>query len=59
MTRYDINETAVYTQVRTVVWEDGVARPLLPDPLCPIRYCARAADATLRGRFPGPNSFSS
>ncbi len=24
-------ETAVYIKVRTVVWEDGVARPLLPD----------------------------
>jgi hypothetical protein len=33
MMRYDIEETAVYIQVRTVVWEDGVARPLLPDPL--------------------------
>ena len=31
MMRYDIEETAVYIQVRTVVWEDGVARPLLPD----------------------------
>jgi hypothetical protein len=29
--RYDIEETAVYIQVRTVVWEDGAARPLLPD----------------------------
>ena len=26
-----IEETAVYIKVRTVVWEDGVARPLLPD----------------------------
>jgi len=32
MMRYDIEETAVYIQVRTVVWEDGAARPLLPDP---------------------------
>jgi hypothetical protein len=31
MMRYDIEETAVYIQVRTVVWEDGAARPLLPD----------------------------
>ena len=29
--RYDIEETAVYEKVRTVVWEDGAARPLLPD----------------------------
>src|SRR5437016_12149444 len=27
----NIKETAVYNQVRTVVWEDGAARPLLPD----------------------------
>jgi hypothetical protein len=32
MTRYNVEETAVYIQVRTVVWEDGAARPLLPDP---------------------------
>ena len=32
MMRYDIEETAVYEKVRTVVWEDGAARPLLPDP---------------------------
>jgi hypothetical protein len=31
MTRYTINETAVYIQVSTVVWEDGAVRPLLPD----------------------------
>ena len=31
MTRYAIRETAVYTQVRTVVWEDGAVMPLLPD----------------------------
>jgi hypothetical protein len=31
MTRSNINETAVYIQVRTVVWEDGAVRPLLPD----------------------------
>src|ERR1035438_7081351 len=31
MTRSDIKETAVYIQVRTVVWEDGAVRPLLPD----------------------------
>jgi hypothetical protein len=29
----NITETAVYIQVRTVVWEDGVVRPLLPDSL--------------------------
>jgi len=27
-----LGETAVYIQVRTVVWEDGAVRPLLPDP---------------------------
>ena len=32
MMRYDIEETAVYEKVRTVVWEDGAASPLLPDP---------------------------
>ena len=31
MTRSPIRETAVYKQVRTVVSEDGAARPLLPD----------------------------
>src|SRR5947208_15880146 len=30
----NIKETAVYNQVRTVVWEDGAARPLLPDRIC-------------------------
>jgi hypothetical protein len=38
MMRYDIEETAVYIQVRTVVWEDGAARPLLPDQRTLVRF---------------------
>jgi hypothetical protein len=38
MMRYDIEETAVYIQVRTVVWEDGAARPLLPG-VCRVVMC--------------------
>jgi len=29
--RYDIERNRRIRQVRTVVWEDGAARPLLPD----------------------------
>jgi hypothetical protein len=36
-------ETAVYIKVRTVVWEDGVARPLLPDS---ASFCKGAAGAS-------------
>src|SRR5260370_25482312 len=32
MIRYDIERNRRIRQVRTVVWEDGAARPLLPDP---------------------------
>src|SRR6185295_15773394 len=40
-----LEETAVYTQVRTVVWEDGAARPLLPDfVVCPGGTPTRADD---------------
>lgn len=42
MMRYDIEETAVYIQVRTVVWEDGVARPLLPDRRASARHLSSA-----------------
>ena len=31
MTRYNIERNRRIRQVRTVVWEDGAARPLLPD----------------------------
>jgi len=31
MMRYDIERNRRIRQVRTVVWEDGAARPLLPD----------------------------
>jgi hypothetical protein len=46
MMRYDIEETAVYEKVRTVVWEDGAARPLLPDPrpLAGVRQGALCVD---------------
>ena len=45
MMRYDIEETAVYIQVRTVVWEDGVARPLLPDRGASVPQTRRRSDA--------------
>ena len=44
MMRYDTKETAVYIQVRTVVWQDGAASPSYPirvethlDPCVPNR----------------------
>jgi hypothetical protein len=50
MMRYDIEETAVYEKVRTVVWEDGAARPLLPDPAAERSSPRPAARGVGKGR---------
>src|SRR5260370_40843069 len=41
MIRYDIERNRRIRQVRTVVWEDGAARPLLPDQIAILSQLLR------------------
>jgi hypothetical protein len=48
--RYNIRRNRRIRQVRTVVWEDGAARPLLPDRRAPSPPIAPPESGGLRGR---------